>query len=237
MSVSYKHDYDRIYGELAKKPGPSVINDLSGPYNYFKSWWHPHYQRGDLHTLQSVTKTITSVIIGVATTRNEFPDLDTPILKFFDTVKVASIDARKQRITIRHLLTMTDGLDWREDLPYSDPNNTANLLEASCDWVQFTIDRPMAREPGTVFNYNSGASQLLSHIFRVATGTDIEEYAVQNLFSPLGIKQHYWKRTASGIIDTEGGLYLRPQDLARLAFLFLKNGVWENRESLFEVIG
>jgi CubicO group peptidase (beta-lactamase class C family) len=124
---------------------------------------------------------------------------------------------------------MTDGLDWREDVPYSDPNNTANLLEASCDWVKFTIDRPMSREPGTAFNYNSGATQLLAHIFRVATGKDIEEYAVQHLFGPLGIKQHYWKRSPSGIIDTEGGLYLDPHDLAKIFYLFLKNGVWEKQ--------
>jgi CubicO group peptidase (beta-lactamase class C family) len=226
---SYKRDYDQVYGEQAKKPGPSVINDLTGSYNYFNSWWHPFYRRGQLHTLQSVTKTITSVIIGVATTRKEFPSLDTPILKFFDAAEVANVDDRKRRLTIRHLLTMTDGLDWREDVPYSDPNNTANLLEASCDWVKFTIDRPMSREPGTAFNYNSGATQLLAHIFRVATGKDIEEYAVQHLFGPLGIKQHYWKRSPSGIIDTEGGLYLDPHDLAKIFYLFLKNGVWEKQ--------
>jgi CubicO group peptidase (beta-lactamase class C family) len=227
---SYKNDYDRIYGERAKKPGPSVINDLTGPYNYFNSWWHPFYRRGELHTMQSVTKTVTSVVIGVATARNEFPSLDTPMLKFFDTSKVANIDERKRRVTIRHLLTMTDGLDWKEDTPYSDPNNTANLLEASCDWVQFTINRPMSREPGTTFNYNSGATQLLSYIFRAATGKDIEEYAVEHLFAPLGIKEHYWKRSPSGVIDTEGGLYLKPHDLAKIFYLFLKNGVWENKQ-------
>jgi CubicO group peptidase (beta-lactamase class C family) len=227
---SYKHDYDRIYGDEAKKTGPLNAHDPTGPYNYFNPWWHPFYRRGDLHTLQSVTKTITSVIIGIATARKEFPDLDTPILKFFDTAKVAHSDARKQRLTIRHLLTMTAGLDWNESLPYNHSDNAASLMEASADWVQFTIDRPIAQEPGAVFNYNSGASQLLAHIFRVATGKDIEEYAAQHFFAPLGIEQYHWKRSPSGLADTEGGLYLRPHDLAKIGFLFLKNGVWDGQQ-------
>jgi CubicO group peptidase (beta-lactamase class C family) len=227
---SYKHDYDQIYGQQAKETGPLNAHDPSGPYNYYNPWWHPFYRRGDLHTMQSVTKTVTSVVIGVATARKEFPDLDTPILKFFDEKKVANIDDRKRRITIRHLLTMTGGFDWREDLPYSDPNNAAVVMEASADWIEFSINRPMAREPGTVFNYSSGESQLLSHIFRVATGKDIEEYAAQHLFAPLGIESYFWKRTPSGLVDTEGGLYLRPHDLAKVWYLFLKRGVWEGKQ-------
>jgi CubicO group peptidase (beta-lactamase class C family) len=227
---SYKHDYDRIYGKEAKEPGPLIAGDLTGPYNYFNSWWHPFYRRGELHTLQSVTKTITSVVIGVATARQEFPALDTPILKFFDEAQVANLDERKRRITIRHLLTMTDGLEWNENLPYSDPNNDAVRMEESHDWIRFTINRPMAREPGTVFNYSSGTTQLLSHIFRAATGTDIEEYTARHLFAPLGVKEYFWKRSPSGLVDTEGGLYLRPHDLAKIAYLFLRNGQWEGRQ-------
>jgi CubicO group peptidase (beta-lactamase class C family) len=227
---SYKHDYDRIYGKPAREPGALNAHDPSGPYNYFNPWWHPFYRRGDLHSMQSVTKTVTSVVIGVASARGEFPSLDTPILKFFDRAKVANVDERKRRVTIRNLLTMTGGFDWNEDLPYNDPKNSASLMEASADWVQFTIDRPMAREPGSQFNYSSGESELLAHIFRVATGRDIEEYAAGSLFAPLGITEYYWKRTPSGLADTEGGLYLRSHDLAKIAYLFLKNGVWQGRQ-------
>ena len=174
---SYTHDYDRIYGKEAATPGPLNPHDPSGSYNYFNPWWHPFYRRGDLHTMQSVTKTVTGVVIGIATTQKMFPSLDSPVLKFFDTAKVSNIDDRKRRLTIRHLLTMTAGMEWNEDRPYSDPTNSCMVMEASFDWVQYAIDRPMAAEPGTVFRYNSGATQLLSHIFRVATGKDIEEYA------------------------------------------------------------
>ena len=227
---SYRHEYDRSYSKEAGERSALNANDPTGPYNYFNPWWHPFYRRGDLHTLQSVTKTITSVIIGVARTRNVFPALDTPVLKFFDEAKVANVDERKRRMTIRHLLTMTGGFDWNESLPYSDPNNTTSRMEASFDWVDFTINRPMAREPGTLFNYNSGETMLLAHIFRRATGRDIEEYAAQHLFAPLGIERYFWKRSPAGLIDSEGGLYLSRYDLAKIWYLFLKGGVWEGRQ-------
>ena len=212
FNARYPHDYKAAYGDSAKVNNALNAHDLTGPFNYFNPWWHPTYRGGDLHTLQSVTKTVASVVIGAAVTRGDFPSLDTPILKFWDTTKVANIDARKRRITVRHLLTMTGGFDWNENLPYIDPNNTASGLEESPDWVAFTINRPMMREPGTQFNYSSGESVLLAHIFRQATGQDIEEYAAKYLFAPIGIERWFWKRTPSGSVDTEGGLYLEATD-------------------------
>lgn len=226
----YSHDYDAAYGDSSRLATSLRSHDRAGPYNYFNAWWHPYYRRGDLHTLQSVTKTITSIVIGTAVTRGEFPSLDTPVLAFFDSGTVANVDDRKRRMTIRHLLTMTAGLDWDENRPYGDPANTAIGLEGSYDWVKFTIDRPMAEEPGTRFNYNSGASELLAHVFRRATGVDIEEYAARHLFAPLGIRDWHWKRTPAGVVDTEGGLYLASEDLARLWYLFLQGGAWNGRQ-------
>ena len=227
---AYQHDYDKIYGDSAKKKSGLNSLDHGGPYNYYNAWWHPYYRRGELHSLQSVTKTITSVIIGVATARKEFPDLSTTVLSFFDTTQVKNIDDRKRRMNIRHLLTMTAGFNWNENLHYSDPKNDCTQMEASFDWIQYVIDKPMAVEPGQSFNYNSGASQLLAYIFRKATGKDIEEYASQYLFSPLGITQHFWKRIPTGLADTEGGLYLTATDLARIYYLFLKEGNWNGKQ-------
>ena len=230
----YQHDYDSIYGDSARLATTLRSHDRSGPYNYFNDWWHPYYRRGELHTLQSVTKTITSIIIGAATTRGEFPSLDTPVLSFFASGEVSNVDDRKRRLTIRHLLTMTAGLDWDEARPYGDTANTAIQLEASYDWVDFAIDRPMANEPGALFAYNSGASQILAHVFARATGVDVEEYAAMHVFAPLGIRDWYWKRTPSGAPDTEGGLYMRAEDLARLWQLFLLGGEWNDRRIVSE---
>jgi len=228
---SYRHDYAEIYKkDVAKK---SVLNssDPGGPYNYFNPWWHPYYHETNLHTLQSVTKTVTSVIIGLAIARHEFPDLDTPVLHFFDTATIKNIDDRKRRMTVRHLLTMTAGLNWNEErLPYADPNNDGSIMEASYDWVKYVLDKPMAEEPGKVFNYNGGATQTLAHIFRVATGKDLEEYGAKYLFNPLGIRRYYWKRAPSGLADAQGGLYLEQKDLAKIFYLYLKAGKWQDKQ-------
>jgi CubicO group peptidase (beta-lactamase class C family) len=224
---SYQRDYATIYADSAKTKNALNAGDPTGPYNYFNPWWHPYYRRGNLHTLQSVTKTITSVVIGTAVHRGDFPSIDTPVLSFFDAPAVANVDDRKRRMTVKHLLTMTGGFDWNENLPYIDPRNNAVAMEASRDWVDYTINLPMAREPGLEFNYSSGETELLAHIFRKATGQDIEEYAAKHLFGPLGIGDWYWKRIPTGLIDTEGGLYLEARDLAKIWQLFLDGGVWK----------
>jgi CubicO group peptidase (beta-lactamase class C family) len=227
---TYSHDYHKIYGAQSAKKSGLNQHDRGGQYNYYNSWWHPYYRGGDLHSLQSVTKTITSVIVGVATARKEFPELSTPVLRFFDTTQVKNIDDRKRKMTIRHLLTMTAGIAWNEWIPYTDPKNDAIQMEGSFDWIDYVINKPMALEPGQQFVYNSGASQLLSHIFREATGKDIEEYAAQNLFTPLGITRYFWKRTPTGLADTEGGLYLAATDLAKIYYLYLRDGKWNGKQ-------
>jgi CubicO group peptidase (beta-lactamase class C family) len=227
---SFTHDYVNLYKVEAREKGPLNPTDPSGPYNYFNSWWHPFFHESNLHTLQSVSKTITSIVIGVAISNKDFPNLNTSILQFFDTSVVKNIDDRKRHITILHLLTMTGGFDWNEQLPYADPKNTGSAMEASDDWVKYAIDRPMSDEPGKVFNYNGGETEILAYIFRVTTGMDLEEYAVKHLFSPLGIKNYYWKRSPSGLIDSEGGLYLEKTDLAKLFYLYLHGGNWGDKQ-------
>jgi len=225
----YPHDYAATYGKEAHTKGPLNAR-LTGRYNYFDPAWHPYYHGTDEHTMQSVSKTVTSAIIGIAMTRGDFKaPLSTPVLHYFDESKVKNVDARKRRMTLRDLLTMTSGLDWNEDLPYDDPANPSDLMEAADDWVQFVIDRPMKDEPGTVFAYSSGATELLAYIFKRETGADIERYAHTHLFEPLGIHQYFWKRTPLGVVDTEGGLYLRAEDLAKIGLLYLNDGRWNGR--------
>jgi CubicO group peptidase (beta-lactamase class C family) len=229
----YSHDYGQIYGKEAKTRGPLNAH-LSGPYNYFDPAWHPYYHGTDLHTMQSVSKTVSSVIVGIAVTRGDFQaSLDTPVLKYFDIAHVKNVDDRKRRITLRHVLTMSTGLDWNEEVAYDDPKNDSSLMEATDDWVQYVIDRPMAQEPGKVFNYSSGVSELLAYIFQTETGQDIEKYGEKYLFAPLGM-QHFWKRTPLGVVDTEGGLYLSGSDLAKIGYLYLHNGMWDGKQIVSE---
>lgn len=225
----YRHDYGQIYGKEAKLRGP-LNPRLTGPYNYFDPAWHPYYHGTDLHSMQSVTKTVSSVIWGIAITRGDFKaSLDTPLLHYFDEAKVKNVDERKRKITLRHVLTMTTGLDWNEELAYDDPKNDAAVMEATDDWVQLVIDRPVVKDPGTVFNYSSGTSELLAYIFEKETGQDIEKYGEKYLFTPLGM-DHYWKRSPLGVVDTEGGLFLSAGDLAKIGYLYLHDGTWDGKQ-------
>ena len=225
----YLHNYDQIYGKEAKTKGPLNAR-LTGSYNYFDPDWHPFYHGTDMHSMQSVSKTVTSVIFGVAITRGDFKaGLNTPILKFFDVARVKNVDDRKRRMTLMDVLTMTTGLNWNEEVPYDDPRSDSSLMEATDDWVQYVIDKPMAEEPGKVFNYSSGATELLAYIFQKETGQDIDAYGEKYLFAPLGIK-HHWKRTYLGVVDTEGGLYLSGGDLAKIGYLYLHDGLWDGKQ-------
>jgi CubicO group peptidase (beta-lactamase class C family) len=226
---TYAHDYGTIYAKEAKTRGPLNAH-LTGPYNYFDPAWHPYYNGTGLHSMQSVSKTASSIILGIAITRGDFKaSLDTPLLKYFDAAKVKNVDDRKRRITLRHVLTMTTGLDWNEEVAYDDPKNDSSLMEAADDWVQYVINRPMAQEPGKVFNYSSGVSMFLAYVFQKETGQDIEKYGEKYLFTPLGM-QHFWKRTPLGVVDTEGGLFLSGPDLAKFGYLYLHDGTWDGKQ-------
>jgi CubicO group peptidase (beta-lactamase class C family) len=223
-SAQWRRNYDSVYRALAP------TDTVNHQFNYDHPAWHPWYRGSDLHTLQSVTKSVTSILVGIALARGEIASLDTPIVQWFDTTRIANLDDRKRRITLRHILTMSPGIAWNESLPYTDPANSAVILEASSDWVGYVINLPMSHEPGTHWAYSSGASQLMGAILVRATGRSVADYAREHLFAPLGIDTFYWKQTPTGLHDTEGGLYLRTEDLARIAWLYHERGAWNGRQ-------
>ena len=229
----YQHDYRQIYAKEVKTKGPLNAR-LTGRYNYFDTEWHPFYHGTDL---QSISKTVTSVIFGVAITRGDFKaSLNTPVLKYFEVAKVKNADDRKRHLTVENLLTMTSGMNTEELYypPDSDvPENDVVHMEASDDWVQYAIDEPIVEEPGKNFVYSSASTELLAYVFQKETGQDIDDYGEKYLFAPLGIR-HYWKRDYVGTVDAEGGLYLNDEDLAKIGFLYLNNGVWEGKQIVSE---
>lgn len=223
---SYSHDFEKLFE--GKDPN-------RGPYNYYDPDWHPYYRKADLHTMQSVSKSVTSALVGIAVGRGEIRSVDVKMLPYFEAFKLPDADPRKADITLRHLLTMTAGIKWDESsTSYTDPANSCAGMERSEDWIQFVLDQPMAERPGSVWVYNSGATQLLSYLLKRTTGKEADDYAAEHLFQPLGIEKYYWKRTPKGLADTEGGLYLTARDLAKIGYLYLKDGVWEGRRLLPE---
>ena len=201
-------------------------------FNYYHPNWHPYYQGRDVHTLQSVTKSIAATVIGIALGRGEIAGLDRPFLTFFKDRDLSRVDPRLHRATLDDLLTMRSGIEWHEQDRPLDETNTTVQLEFSRDWIQFTLDQPLDSAPGTKWAYNSGGSQLMSGIIRTATGRFVDDYANEYLFRPIGIREFHWKKTPTGHPDTEGGLYLRAEDLARIGYLYLQNGVWNGKRIL-----
>lgn len=197
-----------------------------GTYNYQDTNWHPFYQGSALHTLQSVSKSITSLVYGVAITRGAITTIDQPIARFLPAHAKAFRDSVRQQITIRHLLTMTSGIDWPEGGGYGSDDDITQRMETSADWVSMVLAQPMATAPGTTYHYNDGAAALLAEVFRGATGMDLQAYAEQYLFTPLGITRFHWKRSSGGLTDSEGGVYLEPSDLAKIGQLMLDQGEW-----------
>ena len=222
----YPHDYRALTAGRDMTPHQ---------FNYDHPDWHPFFQGTKLHTMQSVTKSFTSTLIGAAIHRGEIKGTDVPALSFFPERSFEDPDGRKALMTIEDVLTMRSGFAWDEwTAPLDDARNDCSQLEASEDWIGYVLDKPLATDPGSTFVYNSGSTHLLSGILRAATGMTIEEYAVKHLFGPLGIEAFHWKTSPRALPDTEGGLYLKPRDLAKLGFLFLHDGQWEGQRILPE---
>ncbi len=237
VDEQYAHDYGRI-GRGRRDPLGCGVDACDRPgdahaFNYYHPDWHPYYRGRRVHTLQSVTKSITATLIGIALGRDEIPDLDAPLLAFLDQdYDVARVDERLLDATLEDLLTMRTGIEWHETDRPLDETNTTWQLEHAGDWVQFTLDQPMDAAPREKWVYNSGGSHLMSAIIRAATGRTVDEYAVEHLFGPLGIRDYYWKITPTGLPDTEGGLYLEAEDVAKIGYLYLRDGQWEGRHVL-----
>lgn len=179
------------------------------------------------HDVASVTKSITSTLIGIAIGKGLIEKIDTPVLDYFPDWDVKNLDAKKRQMTVENLLTMTAGLEC-----IAQPTEvTLMQMMGSPDWIQFMLDLPMEFKPGKEFVYNSGGVHLLSAIVRKATGKSSLEFAEANLFKHLGISDVSWPMDPQGISNTGwGSVRMKPHDMAKLGYLYLKNGIWDGEQ-------
>ncbi|MFZ6031375.1 MAG: serine hydrolase domain-containing protein [Chloroflexota bacterium] len=184
------------------------------------------YDCDQVHNLASITKSVMTTLIAIAADQGKL-DLDQPVLSFFADQPVANLDARKEHLTVRHLASMTAGF---ESQCLAGDQANVDAMQASPNWAQFALDRPMVAEPGSQFCYDSPAMHLLSAALRRASGQTTQDFARQNLFEPLGIQTFIWNTDPQGNALGAGELYLKPRDLAKLGYLWLNGGVWEGRQ-------
>ncbi len=214
-------------GLLKIKENGTLIHSLMVIRNdvvILDAYFYP-YDGSTYHDLASVTKSVMTTLIGIAADQGKL-DLDDPMLSFFPDRAIANRDERKEKITVRHLASMSSGLECD---PMTD-EITMNEMRSSEDWVQFALDRRVVREPGTDFMYCGLNMHLLSAILQEATGMSAREFAQQNLFGPLGITNVYWPADPQGITHGWGDLCLQPHDMANLGSLFLHQGEWDGEQ-------
>jgi CubicO group peptidase (beta-lactamase class C family) len=183
------------------------------------------YDGQAVHDQASVTKSITTTLIAIAADRGLLKFDDT-MLSFFPGRAVANRSAAKERITVRHLASMSSGLECTA----ANDEQTLKEMQKSPDYVQFVLDRRMIAEPGTQFVYCSPGMHLLSAILQKATGMTALEFARENLFGPLGIKDAVWPADAQGVNHGWGDLHLHAHDTAKIGYLWLNHGAWEGRQ-------
>lgn len=209
--------YPRLHCLLIVRHGALVLEE------YFNGW-----RRDRLHMLQSVSKSFTSALVGMAIARGEFKGVDERILDFFPDVEdIANLDERKKSIRLEDLLTMRSGTDYHEQGDDS-PHHKLNRLPHG--WDRFYLDRPMLRQPGTTFQYDSGGVILMSGMLKNRTGSHADVFAERHLFPPLGIDRFFWIKNREGHPHTGGGLGLRARDTAKFGLLYLRNGRWGDRQ-------
>ncbi len=187
------------------------------------------YKADMVHDLRSVTKSLTSLVVGIALDRGWIKDLDAPVTSFFP--EYADLRTpEKDKITLRHLLMMSTGLVWDEDMPYSDPANSETQMYKASDPYRYVLERPVGGPPGKIFNYVTGAPTLLGAVLHKVTGKPFDALEREVLFDPLGISDVQWTYFDNGDPMPGGGLRMRPRDLAKIGQLVLAHGQWNGKQ-------
>ncbi|MEH2490827.1 serine hydrolase domain-containing protein [Bradyrhizobium sp. AZCC 2230] len=200
---------------------------------YDQPWGQPdgqyEFSATTKHDMRSASKSVTSLLVGIAIDRKLIAGTDEPVLKFFAdyaAVKQPGWDA----ITLRHLLTMSSGFKWDEARAWTDPKNDEPQLVVEPDPLGYVLSRPVAAPPDTLWTYSGGSTELLGNILERVSGKPLEAFAREVLFQPLGITDVEWKPYKNGKIAAAAGLRLRPRDAAKIGQLVLDRGQWNGRE-------
>jgi len=212
-------------------PGHQYKWDAPEHYGEWVNW-----NRDSLHCAHSVSKSVTSMCMGIAVDNGFIQDPFQPAFNYLDGYEYLNKDG-KDAITIEHLLTCTSGLQWSEwNAPLSSMENDQIAI-----WfhekgpVDYAFSRPLVHEPGSWFNYSGANIDALGVIIENASGLSFSEFSENYLFTPLGLKGAYWKIIyPTGEVQCCSGLCLRPRDMLKLGILMLNGGLWNGKQILPE---
>lgn len=186
-----------------------------------EGWWAP-YSADLRHTLYSCSKSFTATAVGFAVSEGKI-SLDDKVVTYFPEYLPEKVSPYLAQLSIRNLLTMTDGMD---------PDPSFGLAVKEDNWIKGFFNTPIVNEPGTVFLYNSLGTYMAGAIVQKVTRQSLVEYLKPRLFDPLGIEGMDWEKDLLGYNVGGWGLRIKTEDMAKFAQLFLQNGVWNGKQVL-----
>ena len=217
----------RLVETVGKYPQDSLLVVRHGKI-VLDAYYTP-YQPNIAHDLRSVTKSVVSTLTAIEIGNGQLDSVDHPVIDLFPDKPIQNIDENKKAMTVQHLLDMTSGIEWTEKA-YT-PDETVMRMYQAPDRTAFVLNQPMSNAPGAKFYYNSGNPYVLAALITAKTGQNALDYAKKELFGPLGITSAKWGGVdAQGVTDGEAGLSLAPHDMARFGYLYLHNGMWEDKQ-------
>jgi CubicO group peptidase (beta-lactamase class C family) len=222
-------------------------------YLVYERYWQG-FDAADGQELHSITKSITSALVGIALGDHDLKGLEQTVGELLTAHLPKHADPRLRRVTVEQLLTMTGGLPGDDPSTGGDARLSTRLFR-SRDWLRHILGRPLADKPGTTWAYSNASSHLLSAIVANTTGQSTLAYARAKLFGPLGIhsdnafqpqaerltatpaqQQAYqqaavaWPRDPQGYHFGFGETKLPPRDLAKFGYLYLNGGRWDTTQ-------
>jgi len=193
------------------------------------------FKRESKHISYSMAKSFTSSLIGIAIDKGLINSIDEKVCQYYKAWDCDNPNDLRSRITIRHAMTLTTGLKWREDWSKWDfKTNDALKMSMSGDFVKYMSERPGLHEPGQTTYYSTGDPMLLTQVIQQATGKTAFEFGRENLFNPLNITNISWDEDGEGHTATAMGLHTTMRDYAKFGWLFLKKGMWEDQQIVSE---
>jgi CubicO group peptidase (beta-lactamase class C family) len=198
------------------------------------SWSEPRgvvaFGPDTLHDLRSVTKSIVSLLYGIALERGLVPPLEASVVAQFPEYPDLVADPARQDITVGHALSMSMGLEWDESLPYTSNANSEIAMEEAPDRFRFILDRPVVQPPGSVWTYSGGAVALIGALITRGTGKSLTDFARGTLFEPLGIADYEWMAGDDGVESAASGLRLSTRSLLVIGTMLVNGGRYGDRQ-------
>jgi CubicO group peptidase (beta-lactamase class C family) len=185
------------------------------------------------HDLRSVSKSVVGLAYGIALAAGKVPPPEAKLYEQFPEYSDLASQPGRDCLTIHHVLSMTLGFEWDElTVPYGDPRNAENAMEAAPDRFRFILERPIVGEPGARWTYCGGATALLGSLIGKGTGEPLLPYCRRVLFDPMGFGPVDWAKGRDGEYRAASGLRLLPRDLLKIGQLVRAGGVWNSDSAL-----